>query len=486
MNKLITILFFCFMILESNSFADGFSVDGTRLIDANGNEFVMRGVNYAYTWFTQTMNQSLPAIANANANTVRIVLSNGDQWNKTSAQEVTSLINKCSELEMIAVLEVHDATGKDDEQSLIKAANYFVGLKDVISGKEDRVIVNIANEWYGSWDTNPWVSGYKNAIKAIRDAGLTHTIMVDCAGYGQYPKSLHDGGLEVFNSDPLANTMFAIHMYEYAGSDAQTIKSNIDKTLNKGLALCIGEFGFKHSNGDVDEQYILDYCKEKNVGWLAWSWHGNSGGVEYLDLANDASGSGLSDWGNTIVNGRNGLKETSRTCSIFEEVQQNQPPVVSITSPSGGEKFDAPASIEITVNASDPDGNVTKVEFYNESTKIGEAASRPFTFTWDNVDEGTYKICARAYDNKGEPSISDTVTVVVEYTNNIKNSKLSESKNKDNQIVELYDLKGRILYRSSLRKYNSISSQLLPQGTIIMKIINGGRTVQRSSILFGH
>ena len=37
MNKLITILFFCFMILESNSFADGFSVDGTRLIDANGN-----------------------------------------------------------------------------------------------------------------------------------------------------------------------------------------------------------------------------------------------------------------------------------------------------------------------------------------------------------------------------------------------------------------------------------------------------------------
>ena len=30
---------------------DGFKVDGTKLIDGYGEEFVMRGVNHAYTWF---------------------------------------------------------------------------------------------------------------------------------------------------------------------------------------------------------------------------------------------------------------------------------------------------------------------------------------------------------------------------------------------------------------------------------------------------
>lgn len=59
--------------------------------------------------------------------------------------------------------------------------------------------------------------------------------------------------------------------------------------INQGLALCIGEFGWYHSDGDVDEAKILSYCKEKNVGWLAWSWYGNGNPVQYLDIVKDAS-----------------------------------------------------------------------------------------------------------------------------------------------------------------------------------------------------
>ena len=39
------------------------------------------------------------------------------------------------------------------------------------------------------------------------------------------------------------NTVFSIHMYEYAGKDAATVKANMENVLNKGLALIIGEFG---------------------------------------------------------------------------------------------------------------------------------------------------------------------------------------------------------------------------------------------------
>jgi mannan endo-1,4-beta-mannosidase len=331
MNRLLYAGVSILLIVAASIFPKGFTVDGTKLIDANGNEFVMRGVNFAFAWYMDKINESIPAIAKAGANTVRIVLSNGVQWTKTTSQQVTNLLNACNEHKMIAVLEVHDATGRDSKQDLISAANYFVEIKSVLTGKEDRVIINIANEWYGSWNTDPWADGYKDAIVVIRNAGMKHTIMIDCAGYGQYPQSIHSKGKDVFGYDQLGNTMFSIHMYEYSGSDAQTIKRNIDNVLSQGLALCIGEFGFRHTSGDVDEQYILDYCQEKGVGWLAWSWCGNGGGVEYLDLANNHAGTSLSDWGNTVVNGKNGLKQTSRVCTIFGSTRTVKP-MVSVIS----------------------------------------------------------------------------------------------------------------------------------------------------------
>lgn len=295
----------------------GFTVSGTQLLDANGNVFVMKGINHAHTWYKESSITAIPAIANTGANTIRIVLSNGDKWTIDDANSVKNIISLCEEYKLIAVLEVHDPSGRNEEQPLLNAANYFVSIKDALIGKEDRVIINIANEWYGDWNSKSWADGYIKAIPIIRNAGLKHTIMVDSAGWGQFGLSVHALGKDVFNSDVEKNTMFSIHMYEYAGSDAAKIKNNIDGVLAEGLALCIGEFGFKHTSGDVDEATIMSYTEEKNIGWLAWSWKGNSGGVEYLDLSNDWEGNDLHDWGNTIVNGPNGLKETSKRCTIF-------------------------------------------------------------------------------------------------------------------------------------------------------------------------
>lgn len=52
------------------------------------------------------------------------------------------------------------------------------------------------------------------------------------------------------------------------------------------------------------------------MGWLAWSWYGNGGGVEYLDLASGPAGT-LSNWGNTVVNGANGTLATSVLNKIY-------------------------------------------------------------------------------------------------------------------------------------------------------------------------
>lgn len=309
------------MSLATPSYAastTGFYVDGTTIRDANGNEFVMRGVNHAYAWYKDTIETAIKASAELGSNTVRIVLADGGQWTKTSAAEVETLIKMSLKYKVVPILELHDGTGKNSESALTAAVNYWVEIKDLLSKYEKYVIVNIANEWMGSWNGSSWASAYQTAIKTLRDAGIHNMLVVDAPGWGQDGPDCGSYCKSVFDADSESNTVFSIHMYGTAGKNAATIKSNIDGVIDNGVPLIIGEFGYKHSDGDVDEEYIMQYCTEKNVGYLGWSWKGNGGGVEYLDLVNEWDGSSLTEWGEILFNNEYGIKNTAKICSILE------------------------------------------------------------------------------------------------------------------------------------------------------------------------
>src|SRR5262249_48274416 len=77
----------------------------------------------------------------------------------------------------------------------------------------------------------------------------------------------------------------------------------------------------------------------------------------------------------------------------------NNPPIVSITSPGANATITAGSNISIDTNTTDTDGNVTLVEFFQGTTKIGEATSSPFRFTWINAAPGRYVLTAKATDN---------------------------------------------------------------------------------------
>ena len=91
----------------------------------------------------------------------------------------------------------------------------------------------------------------------------------------------------------------------------------------------------------------------------------------------------------------------------------NTAPSVSITQPAVGAPFTAPATVNIVASASDPDGGVTKVEFFNGQTKLGEDTTAPYTYDWTGVAVGTYSITARATDTAGAQTMSAVRTVTV-------------------------------------------------------------------------
>jgi hypothetical protein len=90
----------------------------------------------------------------------------------------------------------------------------------------------------------------------------------------------------------------------------------------------------------------------------------------------------------------------------------NQAPTVSFIKPVAGGMFLAPATVAITVNAADADGTISKVEFYNGGTKLGESTTAPFAFNWTNVTTGSYTITAVATDDRGGQSSAQVAITV--------------------------------------------------------------------------
>jgi beta-glucanase (GH16 family) len=89
----------------------------------------------------------------------------------------------------------------------------------------------------------------------------------------------------------------------------------------------------------------------------------------------------------------------------------NLAPTVAVTSPAAGATLPV-GDITINATASDADGSVVSVEFYNGAAYLGEDATAPYTFTWNTVADGCYAIVARAVDDLGGTG-TDSVDITV-------------------------------------------------------------------------
>ena len=104
------------------------------------------------------------------------------------------------------------------------------------------------------------------------------------------------------------------------------------------------------------------------------------------------------------------------TTSPAITVSVNSPPVVSLTAPANGASYVAQATIPMSATASDPDGSISKVDFYSSSspsTPLGTTTTSPFNYTWTNVGAASYTLTAKATDNQGAAVTSSGIGVTV-------------------------------------------------------------------------
>jgi mannan endo-1,4-beta-mannosidase len=332
---------------QSAHAAAGFTVSGGRILDANGNAFVMRGVNHAHTWYQDRTPQALADIKALGANTVRIVLGSGQRWGPDGAANVSAVISQCKVNRLICVLEVHDTTGYGEQSgaaTLAQAVDYWISIRSALAGQERYVILNIGNEPWGNTGASGWTDATKSAITRLRAAGFEHSIMVDAPNWGQdWQFVMRDNAASVFAADPQRNTIFSIHMYGVFDTAAE-INDYLGRFVTAGLPIVVGEFGFDHSDGNPDEDTILATAQARGIGYLGWSWSGNGGGVEYLDMVTGFNAAQLTTWGQRLFNGANGIRATAREATVFGGTTPPSSTPPSSTPPSSTPPSSTPPS----------------------------------------------------------------------------------------------------------------------------------------------
>ncbi len=160
-----------------------------------------------------------------------------------------------------------------------------------------------------------------------------------------------------------------------------------------------------------------------NTGMLAFS--GNSGTGSSLTVP-----AGLLD-SNTEYCWRvqdNSTGEWSEYWSFT--TAPNAAPSVTITTPTNGAIFTNFAPIPLSANASDPDGNITQVEFFVDNMSIGTSSTgSPYTINFTPTAEGTFTIYAVATDNEGATTPTSTIDIIIDTPNQAPNITLTNPTN---------------------------------------------------------
>lgn len=157
-----------------------------------------------------------------------------------------------------------------------------------------------------------------------------------------------------------------------------------------------------NSNGDTLNKY--------NPTTLSCTVSTNlTAGTYYLSI--DGVGAGLPT--STGYSDYASIGAYSISGSIPQGSNNNILPNLAITSPLNNAIIEGPSTIVIMATATDPDGSIKLVEFFNGTTKLGEDATAPYTFSWPDVAVGTYTLTAKATDNLDGTSISSAIAITV-------------------------------------------------------------------------
>lgn len=174
---------------------------------------------------------------------------------------------------------------------------------------------------------------------------------------------------------------------------AATVSGTSENTFIGSFSGSAGRF-----NGCLDEVRVWNYARPLGALTGARLLRNISNSSLPINFRmNEGSGTTIANAG---TSGGSIVFSSGMTWTASAPWQTGNPPVVTLSSP-GVFSVTNGTEVSYSATASDPDGSVARVEFWDHATKIGESFSPPYGITWTANQIGNRHITAVALDNEG-------------------------------------------------------------------------------------
>lgn len=255
------------------------SVEETKIIDQNGDEFQLCGVStHGLGWFPEYVNEdSFRSLRDDfGANVVRLALytdegagyCNGGGDREFLKNIVTSGVDYATNLGMYVIIDWHILHDLDPNKYKDDSKAFFDEMSRKY-GDYDNVIYEICNEPNGG-TTWAQVKSYANEIIPIIRANDPDAIII--VGTPTWSQDVEQAA-----NDPIKgyeNIMYAVHFY--ADTHKDWLRDKIQVALNAGIPVFISEFSIcdasGNGNNNVPEANAwIEYLDKNKISFVAWN-----------------------------------------------------------------------------------------------------------------------------------------------------------------------------------------------------------------------
>ena len=298
-------------------------VSGNKLVDQNGNQVVLHGVDRSGTEYACVQGNGIFDGPNDQAsitamkswgpvNAVRVPL-NEACWNAESyvdsAYAGTNYINAIKAYVsllnsngIVAILDLHwtdglytgnssgcssaEATCQKPMPDAAEAIPFWTSVANTFKGN-DAVIFDLFNEPYASRATGStttgwqcWenggtcsgisyqVAGMQQMVNAVRSAGANNVLML---GGEEYANDLTDW-LQYEPTDPDHNLVASFHSYNFNTCSSQSCWTSEVAPVIASVPVIAGEIGENDCAGGYIDS-LTNWLESENTSFLAWAWN---------------------------------------------------------------------------------------------------------------------------------------------------------------------------------------------------------------------
>lgn len=293
---------------EQTVYGEGLRVDGTNIVDKDGNIVRLFGVStHGLSWYPQYVNETAFSVLKDNfgVNTIRLAMYT-EEYNGYcsggSQQDLKKLIYNgveyATKLDMYAIIDWHILNDGNPNTHKEEAIAFF----DEVSKKYkdyDNVLYEICNEPNGGVSWADIKSYAEEVIAVIRANDADGIIIVGTPTWSQ--------DVDAAAKDPITgydNIMYTLHFY--AATHKDDLRRKAETALSAGLPLMVTEFSICDASGNGGIDYTsadawLKLIDKYNLSYVGWNLSNKNETSALLKTSVSKSDSfkweDFSDWG---------------------------------------------------------------------------------------------------------------------------------------------------------------------------------------------